>query len=58
MKATVKSGSDSHGTPNADGGGVRGAESNTEVGFRQGACGGMCMDARIHLRVDKHAGGP
>ena len=34
------------------------AESNTEVGFGRGASGGMSMDARIHLRVDKHAGGP
>ena len=33
------------------------AESNTGLGFGQGACGGMSMDARIHLRVDKHAGG-
>ena len=55
---SVKSGSDPCGTPNMDGSGVRGAESNMGVGFGQGACGGMSMDARIHLRVDKHAGGP
>ena len=55
---SVKSGSDPHGTPNADGGGVRGVESNTGVGFGWGACGGMSMDVRIRLRVDKHAGGP
>ena len=60
---SVKSGSDPRGTPNADGsgvrkGGVRGAESNTGVGFGRGARGGMSMDARIRLRVDKHAGGP
>ena len=59
----VKSGSDPRGTPNTDGsrvrkGGVRGAESNTEVGFGWGARGGMSMDVRIHLRVDKHTGGP
>ena len=59
----VKSGSDPRGTPNADGsrvrkGGVRRAELNTEVGFGQGARGGMSMDVRIRLRVDKHAGGP
>ena len=34
------------------------AESNTGVVFGQGACGGMSMDARIRLRVDKHTGGP
>ena len=34
------------------------AESNTRVGFGRGARGGMSMDARIHLRVNKHAGGP
>ena len=55
---TVKSGSDPRGTPNADGSGVRGAESNTGVVFGRGARGGMSMDARIRLRVDKHAGGP
>ena len=33
-------------------------ESDTGVGFGQGTCGGMSMDARIHLRVDKHTGGP
>ena len=54
----VKSGSDPRGTPNADGGGVRGAELNTGVGFGWGACGGMSMDVRIRLRVDKHTGGP
>ena len=61
--ACVKSGSDPRGTPNADGsgvrkGGVRGAELNTGVVFGWGVRGGMGMDARIHLRVDKHAGGP
>ena len=60
---SVKSGSDPRGTPNADGsgvrkGGVRRAKSNTEVVFEWGARGGMSMDARIRLRVDKHAGGP
>ena len=59
----VKSGSDPHGTPNADGsgvrkGGVRGAELNTGVVFGRGVHGGISMDARIRLRVDKHAGGP
>ena len=59
----VKSGSDPRGTPNTDGsgvrkGGVRRAKSNTEVVFGRGAHGGMSMDARIRLRVDKHAGGP
>ena len=59
----VKSGSDPRGTPNADGsgvrkGGVRGAESNMGVVFGRGARGGMSMDVRIHLRVDKHAEGP
>ena len=59
----VKSGSDPRGTPNADGsgvrkGGVRGAESNTGVVFGWGARGGVSMDARIRLRVDKHTGGP
>ena len=34
-----------------------GAELNTGVGFGWGACRGMSMDVRIHLRVDKHAGG-
>ena len=34
-----------------------GAELNTGVGFGWGACGGMSMDARIHLRVNKHTGG-
>ena len=33
-------------------------ELNTGVGFGWGACGGMSMDVRIRLRVDKHAGGP
>ena len=41
----VKGGLDPHSTPNADGGGVRGAESNMGVGFRRGAHGGMRMDA-------------
>ena len=59
----VKSGLDPCGTPNTDGsgvrkGGVRGAESNTGVVFGRGAHGGMSMDARIHLRINKHAGGP
>ena len=35
-----------------------GVELNMGVGFGQRAHGGMSMDARIHLRVDKHAGGP
>ena len=35
-----------------------GVELNMVVGFGQGACGGMSMDVRIRLRVDKHAGGP
>ena len=34
------------------------AESDMGVGFGQGTHGGMSMDARIHLRVNKHAGGP
>ena len=34
------------------------AESNTGVVFGWGACGGVSMDVRIRLRVDKHAGGP
>ena len=55
---SVKSGSDPRGTPNADGSGVRGAELNTGVVFRWGVRGGMSMDVRICLRVDKHAGGP
>ena len=33
-------------------------ESNTGVVFGWGACGGMSMDVRIRLRVNKHAGGP
>ena len=33
------------------------AELNMKVGFEWGTCGGMSMDARIHLRVNKHAGG-
>ena len=53
-----ESGSDPHGTPNADGSGVRGAESNTGVGSDGEHMEGMSMDARIRLRVDKHAGGP
>ena len=55
---TVKSGSDPHGTPNADGSGVRGAESNMGVGSDGEHVEGMSMDARIHLRVNEHAGGP
>ena len=35
-----------------------GAELNMRVGFGWGACGGMSMDVRIRLRVNKHAGGP
>ena len=54
----VKSGSDPRGTPNADGSGVRGVESNTGVGSDREHAEGMSMDARIRLRVDKHAGGP
>ena len=34
-----------------------GVELNTGVGFGWGACGGMSMDVRIHLRVNKHTGG-
>ena len=35
-----------------------GTELNMGVGFGWGACRGMSMDARICLRVNKHAGGP
>ena len=34
------------------------AELDTEVVFRWGTHRGMSKDARICLRVDKHAGGP
>ena len=34
------------------------AESNTGVVFGQGARGGMSIDVRIRLRVDKHTGEP
>ena len=54
----VKSGSDPRGTPNADGSGVRRAESNTGVGSDGEHAEGVSMDAGIRLRVDKHAGGP
>ena len=54
----VKSSSDPCGTPNADRGGVRRGGVEHGSGFRMGTCGGMSMDVRIHLRVDKHAGGP
>ena len=33
-------------------------ELNMGVGFGWGTCGGMSMDARICLRVNKHTGGP
>ena len=36
----------------------KGVELNMGVGFRWGACGRMNMNTKIHLRVDKHAGGP
>ena len=55
---SVKSGSDPRGTPNADGSGVRRAESNTGVGLDGEHAEGVSMDAGIRLRVDKHAGGP
>ena len=46
---SVKSGSDPHGTPNADRSGVRGAESNTGVGSDGEHAEGMSMDVGILL---------